>query len=425
VTEGAGGLRLRAWNDRAIVGLALMALCSGFGQFGAVAALGDVAKSFGHTTHGGTLVQQAGLPGGELGVGLAVLRLASLGGLPLTGLADRVGRRTMLIVTCAVGLAFTVAAAASPGYWWFVVIFALGRPLLSATNALAQVGGAEETDSHNRAKAIALVAAGYGVGSGLTAVIHGLGEGALGFRGVFLMAVVPLAAVFLIRRWLVESDRYTVSAARTGAHPRAVLGAVGPAFRWRLLVVTSLAFAVAVVTGPANSFIFDYAQDVLKLSGTATALMVVVAAPIGLAGLLVGRWLADHVGRRPTGAGAMIAIVGSAILTYSGSRAALLVGYELAVFSASIFAPAAGALANELFPTSVRASVAGWNVAASVLGAVLGLIGFGLLSQVGTRFHGSRGALIVFLPVLATTALFLALPETKGREPEDLWPEGD
>jgi MFS family permease len=423
VTAENVGLRLRGWRDPAIVGLALMALCSGFGQFGAVAALGDVAKSFGHTTHGGTLVQQAGLSGTELGVGLAILRLASLGGLPLSGLADRVGRRTMLIVTCAVGLAFTVAAAASPGYWWFVVIFALGRPLLSATNALAQVGAAEETASKDRAKAIALVAAGYGVGSGLTAVIHGLAKNTVGFRGVFLLAVVPLGAVFLIRRWLVEPDRYTVDAARTGFHPRAVLGAVGPAYRWRLLVVTGLAFAVAVITGPANSFIFLYAQNILKLSGADTAAMVVVAAPFGLVGLLIGRWLADHLGRRPTGAAAMVAVGLSATLTYSGSRPFLLLGYEISVLAASIFAPAAGALANELFPTSIRASVAGWNVAASVLGAVLGLLLFGALAQVGTRFDGTRASVYIFLPALVATFLFLALPETKGREPEELWPE--
>src|SRR5580698_5325218 len=104
-------------------------------------------------------------------------------------------------------------AAASPGYWWFVVIFALGRPLLSATNALAQVGAAEETGSRDRTRAVALVAAGYGVVAGLVAVIHGLGQSALGFRGVFLLAVVPLAGVLFIRRFLVEPDRFTVTAA--------------------------------------------------------------------------------------------------------------------------------------------------------------------------------------------------------------------
>ena len=75
-------------------------------------------------------------------------------------------------------------AAASPGYWWFVVIFACGRPLLSATNALSEVIAAEQTDTQSRAKALAFVAAGYGVGAGCTAIIHSLASKTLGFRGL-------------------------------------------------------------------------------------------------------------------------------------------------------------------------------------------------------------------------------------------------
>jgi len=401
-------LGLRSWSNRAIVALALMALASGFGQFGAVAALGDVARHFGRVVHGTTIADQAGLSGTELAVGLAVLRLASVGGLPLAGLADRFGRRVMLLATCAAGLAFTVLAAASPGYWWFVVIFALGRPLLSATNAVAQVGAAEETASQDRARAIALVAAGYGVGSGLTAFIHGVAKTTLGFRGLFALAVVPLVAVFFIRRWLVESGRFTRAAAAVD-HPVPVFGAVAPAYRWRLLTVASLAFAVAVVTGPANSFVFVYANNILRM-----------AAVFGLGGLLLGRYLADRVGRRLTGAVSMAAMAASGVLAYSGSRSALVVGYELAVLSASTFAPAAGSLANELFPTAVRASVAGWNVAASVAGAVVGLVVFGTVADVGHRF--AVGAAVTFLPVVLATGLFALLPETRGREPEDLWP---
>ena len=412
-----------------------MALASGFGQFGAVAALGDVAKHFGRVVHGNSIADQAGLSGTELGVGLAILRLASLGGLPLSGLADRVGRRTVLVATCALGLAFTVLAAFSPGYWWFVVIFALGRPLLSATNAVAQVSAAEETASSDRAKAIALIAAGYGVGTGLTAVINGLWKQTLGFRGLFALSVVPLAAVFLIRRWLVEPGRFAVTAAavkqrtpvfgwasgslRAGSIP--VFGAMAAPYRWRLVTVSSIAFAVGVVTGPANSFIFVYAQNVLHVSGDVTAVMVVVASVFGLSGLLLGRFLADRFGRRPTAAFAMLAMALTGIYTYSGSRTALLLGYEVAVFGASTFAPAAGALANELFPTSVRASVAGWNVAASVVGAVVGLLAFGAIADVGNRF--AFGAAVTFSPVILATALFALLPETKGREPEDLWPD--
>ena len=39
-----------------------------------------------------------------------------------------------IVLGCTVlGLAATAAAALSPGYWWFVALFALGRPLLAST----------------------------------------------------------------------------------------------------------------------------------------------------------------------------------------------------------------------------------------------------------------------------------------------------
>jgi MFS family permease len=411
-------LRLHRWNDRAVVGVAIAAFASGFAQFGVVAALGDVARGFGQVNLGATLADQAGLSGTDLGIGLAIMRLASLGALPITGLADRFGRRRMLLVTVGLGLAMTAAAAASPSYWWFVAIFASGRPLLSATNALAQVTAAEETGSADRAKAVALIAAGYGTGAGVVAIVHSLAERAIGFRGVFVLALIPLALLPLLSRWISEPDRFSVAAAE-GTHPMPVLGAVASRFRRRLLVVAVLAFAVSVITGPANSFVFLFAQNFLHQRGIVTAAMVVGAGAAGLVGLLAGRWLADRVGRRLTGALAMVAVALFATLTYTGSAPALLAGYILGVFAGSVFAPAAGSLVNELFPTSVRASVAGWSLAAGVLGAVAGLVIFGAVAEAVHRF--AVAGLVTFLPASLVMALFWLLPETRGVEPEDLW----
>jgi predicted MFS family arabinose efflux permease len=206
-----------------VIGVALAALAalasgfglraSGFGQFGVITALGDVSRDFGRVVQGGTIADQMGLSGTELGIGLAIIRLASLGSLPLVGLADRLGRRTMLLATLALGLALTIAAAASPSYWWFVAIFACGRPLFSSTNALTEVVvAAEQTDARGRAAAVALVAAGYGVGAGLTAVIHSLASSVLGFRGMFALALVPLAAVPFLSGWIQEPDRSAIAA---------------------------------------------------------------------------------------------------------------------------------------------------------------------------------------------------------------------
>ncbi len=414
-------LRLHRWSDRAVVAIAVLALASGFGQFGVVAALGDVSRQLGHVASGGSIADKVGLSGTSLGVGLAVIRLASLGSLPLVGMADRLGRRPVILVVTVAGLALTVVAAASPGYWWFVAIFAFGRPLLSATNALAEVMAAEETAASDRAAAIALIAAGYGVGAGLSAVVHSLAAGALGFRGIFALAVVPLVVVVALRNWVEEPSRFMVAQA-AGKHPTPVLGAVGPLYRARLSVLCLIAFAISVITGPANSFVFLYAQDVVHQKGYVSALMVVAAGAFGLVGLLAGRWLADHLGRRPTGSLAMVAVALAPTLAYSGSSAALVVGYVLGVLAGGILAPALGALLTELFPTSVRASVTGWSLTAGVIGAVVGLVFFGAVADVGNRF--AVAAALTFLPAGAIAAvLFWLVPETKGREPETLWPE--
>lgn len=411
-------LHLHGWREPAVVGVALLAAASGFGQFGVVAALGDVAKHFGHVTHGATIAEQAGLSGTKLGIGLAVLRLASLAGLPLAGLADRFGRRRMMLMSCAIGLALTAVSAVSPTYWWFVALFALGRPLLSATSGVAQVAAAEQTASSQRAKAVALIAAGYGIGSGIIAIVHSLGASTLGFRGVVLLALVPLAALPFVARWVVEPDRFKVAAA-SGEHPLPVLGAIGRRYRRRLVIVAALTFALSVVTGPANSFFFLYAQNVLHFSGAVTALLVASAGITGLAGLLLGRFLADRVGRRLAAGGAMIAMALFGMVTYSGSKLGASVGYLLAVLAASVFAPAAGALTNELFPTAVRASVIGWEIAIGVFGAIAGLLAFGAVADVGNHF--GLAAVVVFAATIPATALFALLPETRGREPEDLW----
>ena len=217
-----------------------------------------------------------------------------------------------------------------------------------------------------------------------------------------------------------EPDRFAVAAAGP-THRIPVFGAVARPFRRRLAVIVVLAFAVSVVTGPANSFVFLFAQSFLHQSGVVTVGMVLGAGVAGLAGLLAGRWLADRMGRRLTGTLAMVAVALLAILTYTGSAPALVTGYILGVFSASVFAPATGALTSELFPTSVRASVVGWSLAAGVLGAVAGLIVFGSVARAGHPF--AVAALVTFLPAVPVMGLFWLLPETRGREPEDLWPD--
>jgi MFS family permease len=424
-SSAARRVRLHGWRHPAILAVAAATVASGFAQFGATTALGDVARAFGEAGDGGSLVARVGLSGTTLGIGLAIVRLASLASLPLAALADGYGRRRMLLGCVSGGLAVTALAALSPGYWWFVALFAFGRPLLSATNAIAVVVAAEETRTRDRAKAIALMTAGYGVGAGLTALVRGVAGDGLGFRGLFALALVPLAAMPLLARRLEEPDRYQrLRAARDpelAAVRPAVLGHVPAGLRPRLWLLAVLAFAIAFVTGPMNTFLFVYAENALGMSRGSTATMVLAAGPVGLVGLVLGRWAADRLGRRVTAAGtqAMVALAG--MLTYSGSRATVATGYLLAVLVASAYAPSFGALGSELFPTRVRATVSGWLVAAGVLGAVAGLLAFGLLTDALASF--AAAAVLICGPVVLTSVLFVRLPETRGLELEQSAPD--
>lgn len=317
----------------------------------------------------------------------------------------------------AVGLVLTMGAAASPSYWWFVAIFALSRPFLTATDALGAVAAAEQTASVDRSKAVALIAAAFGIGAGLIAVVRGVGADVLGFRGVFLLAGIPLVLLLVVRRWLEEPDRYQ-SVSDAPDRPVPVLGAVARRHRARLVVVVVVTFAVSLVTGPANSYLFVYGENVLDLSPGVTSAMVVAAGPVGLLGLLLGRWGADALGRRGTAALALAGVAAAFTVTYSGSTPALIAGYLLAVTAGSTFAPAIGSLVAELFPTDVRATVTGWTVMGGVLGAVAGLMAFGALSDAFDGF--GPAAIVIAAPAALIGAVVFAVPETKGRELEEL-----
>lgn len=414
----ATGPRLHRWRDPPLLGLALIAAAAGFGQFGVVAALADVASEFGTVVAGAdvSLAEHAGLSGTAIGTGLAIIRFASVASLPLAGIADVAGRRRTLVGLASLGLLVVAAASLSPGYWWFVALIALSRPLLTAANAVGGVSAAEQTGAQDRTRAIALLAAGFGVGAGLFAIIRGTVGAGLGLRGMFALALGALAVVLAASRWITEPDRYRIAAAEPD-RPLPVLGAVHRRYLPRLLPALGITFAAGLITGPANSFVFLYAEQVLELGTGVTALLVVGAGVTGLAGLLVGRWGADRFGRRITGAAGLAGLALAGLLTYSGPVPAAASGYLLAVFAGSVFAPAAGALQTELFPTAIRATVAGWTVLVGVLGAVTGLLGFGALVDRLDRFD--LAAMAVFVPAALLALLFALLPETHGREMEE------
>jgi len=398
--------------DRVTLHLALLALFAGFAQFGAVASLADVARHFGHVSPTGSLSARVGLSSSVLGLGLAVLRLASLGALPLASLADRWGRRRLLRDTLLVGLAVTAAAALSPSYWIFVACFALGRPLLSTASALLQVVTVELAGARRRVGRLAVVAAGSGAGSGLSAIVHGLIRSPSAFRWLFALAVLPAFGVaWLLRRVPEPPSRDETVLAR--------LGRIDPEFRGRLWRVAVVVGALGLIAGPANGFVFVYGESVLHVAPSRVALMVTSASVTGLAGLLASRYLAQRWGRWRTVSLGLAVSALAATAAYGGNVTLFVAGYLLGVGAGGLVTPVLTALGTEIFPHHLRATAAGWLAVAGIVGATAGLGVFGL---VGDAMHQSGPAalrwpaVVTFLPLAWTGLALRRLPDRSGAE---------
>jgi len=393
--------------------LFLVALFAGFAQFGAVTSLNDVAKHFGNVTSSDSLKSAVGLSGSVLGLGLGILRIASLASLPLASLADRFGRKKVLRSTMTFGLVATSLASLSPSYWFFVLCFAFARPLLSAASTIVQVITVELASTKSRINHIVIVAAGSGIGAGLSAILHGVIRGPNSFRWLFALGILPIFALVPFLKAVPESHE------RNKSHPTARLGAVTKSLRPRLFIVATIAFVIGVISGPANGFAFVYGEGILKFSPSHVAIVVTLSAFTGLGGLLLSRVFAKKYGRRITVAVGVIATALTSTLAYSGGRTNFVIGYLLGVCAAGLMSPAITAMATELFTHSFRATAAGWILVAGVIGAVVGLAVFG---WIGDGIHTTAAlslrlpAILTFLPLLPTLLLLRKLPESSQME---------
>jgi MFS family permease len=412
-TRGRSRRSRPAWLTLPVLTVSVLSIASGLAQFSVTAVIGDVAAAFGEPGTGDEVAAQIGLPATTVGLALAIIRLSSLASLPAAALADRVGRRSLLLGAATFGLALTSLAALAPGFWWYVALVAFARPALSTVNALAGVIGAEETTARDRSAAIALITAAYGLGAGVVSVARGVLPGEPSFRVVTAFALVPLVLLPLLARRVREP-----SIAARSEHAHGLPGAVPGPLRGRVALLSALAGVLAIATGPGFTYLFVYGERVLGASPLFLSTLVLGAGPAGLAGILVGRFGADRFGRRVT-AGLAMAATGLAVTyAYALGTAELAIGYLAAIAASSAFAPPAGALAAELVPTRIRATVAGWMTVAGVLGAVLGLTSFGVLADLTGGF--ANAAMAIGLLVAVVAVAFVRLPETRGTELEDL-----
>ena len=149
---------------------------------------------------------------GLFGVGVAVIRLAALGSVPILRAADRIGRRTMLLVSIAAFTAATGLTALASGLVAFVAIQIVARAFLATESSLGAVVISEEVRKERRGAALSLVGVISFLGPGLTALaILAVPLTPLDWRIFYVIALPPLLAIAYLRRNLGETKAFSVA----------------------------------------------------------------------------------------------------------------------------------------------------------------------------------------------------------------------
>jgi MFS family permease len=413
------------------------------------------------------------------GVVFASVELSALPALLALIVADRRGRRSVVLWATAGAAVLSELGAFSPSVTWLTVTQVAAGALVAAAGIAAIVVAVEEVPAGCRAWAVGVLgmAAGFG-GGGPLLLLPLAGTGPGGWRWLYWVSLLTLPVIAVSAQYLPESRRWAGTrvtsrgepggrgAAGGGGFPEgagpsghgleaavgpAVPGLVGPSGRpgqsrpgqtrrgaprpvWtrsalsrlgtpgsRLALVCVGAVLFAVFAAPASQFQTEFLRQQRHYSAFSISVLQQVAGTVGALGVLVGGRLADTHGRRPIAVTCVAGATATVIWSYLAHGWLMWCAATLGQFFLYATAPVLGVYGAELFATSTRARSAGLVAASAAIGAVCGLLAAGALdAHIGT-LAPALGVLAVG-PLVLVVLLIVAYPETAGVPLEDLAP---
>jgi MFS family permease len=350
--------------------------------------------------------------GPTAGASLATFTLigAVIGGFVFGILADRYGRVRVLSLTILIFAAFTGLSAFAQGYWDLVAYRTIAGLGLGGEFGIGMALVAEAWPASQRARASSYVGLGWQAGVLAAALITPVLLPLFGWRGMFLVGLVPALASFVIRRSVGEPDLFVRNKAagfpvrllvKDAATAKVSLG------MFILCSVQNFGYYGLMIWMPnylARQFGFSLTQSALW-----TAVTIV--------GMGFGIWLfgelADRIGRRPIfiayQIGAFVMVLVYSQLT---NPTALLIGGAIMGLFVNGMLGGYGALMSELYPTNARATAQ--NVLFN-LGRGVG--GFGpvvIASLAGAYSFSAAIALLAIIYLVDIAATYFLIPERKG-----------
>lgn len=345
----------------------------------------------------------------------------------VTRLADRFGRRPLLLWSVVGYTVFTALTALSWDIWSFAAFQFGARVFLGAEYAVAITMVVEEFPTERRGRALGVLLTFAALGTVVVGLLLGAGlqETTLGWRAFYLVGLVPLVVLSFFRRRLRETRRFLEQRDRREAgeveRKPPFLTPWLPEYRRNLVLVGLVHMLRSIPLFGSTAWWAFYAERERGFTAVEVGVYIILAYGCGTIGYYVCGRLLERIGRRPT---AMLYLVGGAlwsiVLFQVSGKAISFVALMLAVFFGLGVAPAMGAFATELFPTHIRGQAAAWvrnwfEIAGYVFGPAL----VGVLGDHATGAIGNVGDTVTFLMVMQLPAVWLIwryMPETRGVE---------
>src|SRR5438552_1736947 len=185
---------------RATALLATVAAIAALANFGGV-PFGPTADS---------VTKTFGVSNRALRLALAVTRVGVLVSLVASALADRQGRRRLLLI-CVAGVGRTNAVSAiAPSFVVFTGAQVLTRAFVNSTLVVAGIAAVEEAPDGARAYALSMLALAYGAGFAIAVVLLPISDVApQAWRIVFAISALTILLLPRLARSLQETTRYT------------------------------------------------------------------------------------------------------------------------------------------------------------------------------------------------------------------------
>lgn len=388
---------------RLLGALSVVGLSTGYQGTVTTTSITYAAREFGAST-------------GAQGNALAIIRADIVVTLLIVRLADRHGRRRVLMTCALLAPMLTALCALSPSLAAFVVLQVFARGFVTAVAILAAIVGVEELPAGARAWASSGIVAAAALGSALTLVVLPVaGLGVRNWRVLYVVPLVTIPAIRFIGRYIPESRSYVHLAEqrRDGkAEPR------WTDHRRRLALILSWIILMAVFTNPARQFQNDFLRKERGFSAGGLSLFGLITNVPGTLGILLGGRIADRRGRRVVVGVGLIGFAGAMAAFFSSHGPALWVWSMVASVVGAATLPALAIYGPELFPTALRSRASGMITAGTRVGGAIGLV---VVGHLGDNGHlGPTLRVLAISLVVASIIVLTLVPETAGRELSEL-----